>query len=170
MASLPGAQVRRALIQTKMQMAQRMRIVVAAELAVLLGCATSVEAPTPTPVALQPSAAGFYSPEQAARGRRRFRQVCDECHSVSEFRGPDFESEWRRKPVWDLFRQVVRTMPEENPGSLTRQTYADIIAYILQVNEYASGDAELVPSQEAMDAIPLGPGTAKQKSREGAAR
>ncbi len=167
---LARAQVRGAVTQTKMRMAQRMRIVAAAALAVLLGCATSIEAPTPTAVARQPSALGFYSLEQAARGRGRFRQVCDECHFVSEFRGPDFESEWRRKTVWDLFRQVVRTMPEENPGSLTRQTYADIIAYILQVNEYASGDAELVPSQEAMDAIPLGPGAAKQKSREGAAR
>ena len=153
-----------------MQMAQRMRIVVAAELAVLLGCATSVEAPTPTPVARQPSAAGFYSPEQASRGGRKFRQVCSECHSVSEFRGPDFESEWRRKTVWDLFRQVVRTMPEDNPGSLTHQTYADVIAYILQLNEYASGESELILSQEAMDAIPLGPGAAKQKSREGAGR
>ena len=61
-------------------------------------------------------------------------------------------------------------MPEDDPGGLTHQTYADIIAYILQLNEYASGDAELVPNQEAMDAIPLGPGAAKQKSRPGAAR
>ncbi len=147
-----------------------MRLGAAAALAVLLGCATSVEAPTPAPVARQPSALGFYSPEQAARGRRKFRQVCGECHSVSEFRGPDFESEWRRQTVWDLFRQVVRTMPKDNPGSLTLQTYADVIAYILQLNEYASGEFELVLGQEAMDAIPLGPGAAKQKSREGAAR
>ena len=88
---------------------------------------------------------------------------------MSEFRGPDFELEWRRQTVWDLFLQVVRTMPEDNPGGLTRQTYADVMAYILQLNEYASGDAELVPGREAMDAIPLGPGTAKQKSREGTA-
>ena len=121
-------------------------------------------------VAPQPSALGFYSLEQAARGRRGFGQVCGECHSVSEFRGPDFEWRWRRQTAWDLFRQVARTMPEDNPGSLTLQTYADIITYILQLNEYASGDAELVLSQEAMDAIPLGPGAAKQKSREGAAR
>ena len=141
-------------------MPQRMLIVAAAALAVLLGCATAVEAPTPTAVAWQPSALGFYSLEQAARGRRKFRQVCSECHFVSEFRGPDFESEWQRQTVWDLFRQVVRTMPEDNPGSLTQQTYADVIAYILQLNEYAAGDVELVPSQEAMDAIPLGPGTA----------
>ena len=44
------AQVRGAVTQTKMRMPQRMRIVVAAELAVLLGCATSVEGPTPTAV------------------------------------------------------------------------------------------------------------------------
>ncbi len=146
-----------------------MWIVAAAALTVLPGCATSVEGigPTPTAVARQPSALGFYSLEQAARGRRGFRQVCGECHSASEFRGPDFEWQWRRQTVWDLFRNVVRTMPEDDPGGLTDQTYSDVIAYILQLNEYASGDAELVPSQEAMDAIPLGPGAAKQKSREG---
>ena len=156
----PRPQVRGTVTQTKMRMPQRMLIVAAAALAVLLGCATSVKAPTPTAVVRQPSALGFYSLEQAARGRRKFRQVCSECHFVSEFRGPDFESEWQRQTVWDLFRQVVRTMPEDNPGSLTQQTYADVIAYILQLNEYAAGDAELVSSQEAMDAIPLGPGTA----------
>ena len=53
-------------------------------------------------------------------------------------------------------------MPEDNPGGLTQQTYADVIAYILQLNAYASGDAELVPSQDAMDAIPLGPGAANR--------
>lgn len=139
-----------------------MRFVAAAALAVLLGCATSVEAPAPTAVARQPSALGFYSLEQAARGRRKFRQVCSECHFVSEFRGPDFESEWQRRSVWDLFRQVVRTMPEDDPGSLTQRTYADVMAYILQLNAYPSGDAELVPSQDAMGAIPLGPGAANR--------
>ena len=158
----PRAQVRGAVTETKMRMPQRMLIVAAAALPVLLGCATAVEAPTPTAVARQPSALGFYSLEQAARGRRKFRQVCSECHFVSEFRGPDFESEWRRRTAWDLFRQVVRTMPEDNPGGLTQQTYADVIAYILQLNAYASGDAELVPSQDAMDAIPLGPGAANR--------
>ncbi len=148
-----------------------MRIVAAAALAVLHGCSTSVEGegPTPTVVARQPSGLGFYSLEQAARGRQRFRQVCGECHSVSEFRGSDFEWQWRRQTVWDLYRKVVREMPEDNPGGLTDQTYSDVIAYVLQLNEYDSGDAELVPSKEAMDAIPLGPGAAKQKSREGAA-
>ncbi len=52
-------------------------------------------------------------------------------------------------------------MPEDAPGTLSAQTYADVIAYILRLNEYTSGDLDLVPNESSMDAIPLGPGADK---------
>ena len=55
-------------------------------------------------------------------------------------------------------------MPENNPGALSEQTYADVIAYILQANDYVSGDAELVASEKAMSPIGLGPGADKTGS------
>ncbi len=56
---------------------------------------------------------------------------------------------------------MTMTMPEDDPGSLRPQTYADVIAYILRLNDYASGTTELAPTAESMDVIPLGPGVDK---------
>ncbi len=104
---------------------------------------------------------GFYSVEQAARGRESFVIICQECHSSSEFRGDDFEWTWRRQTVWNFYRELIQTMPEDSPGLLSDQTYADVIAYILQINEYSAGDSELTATEEAMDVIALGPGAPK---------
>jgi mono/diheme cytochrome c family protein len=141
-----------------------MRIAVAAALAVLPGCSTAVGGPTPPGEPEPVAALGFYSVEQATRGRAAFRGICSECHSTSDFRGEDFESQWRRQTVWDFYRQLTRTMPEEDPGSLSDQVYTDVIAYILQLNDYSSGVEELVASRQAMDLIPMGPGAVKTRS------
>ncbi len=126
---------------------------------------------TPEAAAADPPAStGFYSVAQAERGLRVFRDVCSECHYPNEFRGDDFEWDWRRQTVWDLYRSMTRTMPENDPGGLPDRTYADVIAYILQINEYASGNAELVPERATMDSIPLGPGAPKQRARDGKTR
>ncbi len=148
-----------------------MPIVTVIVAAMVTACSTSLEAPPPppppAPVPEASSAAGFYSVEQAARGREAFQRVCGECHFTREFRGRDFEYQWRRRTVWDFYRNVSRTMPDDMPGILPNETYADVIAYILQLNEYSAGDSELIVSEEVMDTIPLGPGAAKQPSQDG---
>ncbi len=45
--------------------------------------------------------------------------------------GNDFAGNWGGKPVADLFEKIKTTMPEDNPGSLKPQQYADIMAYFL---------------------------------------
>ena len=128
------------------------------------GLETAVE---PVAAEPQPAALGFFSLEQARRGRESFETVCSECHFTREFRGSQFEFDWRRQTVWDLYKYVSRNMPEDMPGFLPAQQYADVIAYILEINEYASSSSELVPSEEAMDIIPLGPGAVKTPSQDG---
>jgi len=44
-------------------------------------------------------------------------------------------------------------MPEDNPGSLQPQQYADILAMFLRLNEYPVGSDELKGTPEAMKAI-----------------
>jgi hypothetical protein len=46
-------------------------------------------------------------------------------------------------------------MPEDNPGSLPQQDYGDIIAYFLQLNSFATGDAELKGDANAMAAVKI---------------
>ena len=48
---------------------------------------------------------------------------------------------------------AVTTMPEDNPGSLQPQEYADILAYFLSINGYPAGQAELKGDDAAIGAV-----------------
>ena len=137
----------------------RGRSTVLLAIVVLMGCASS--SVTPRQLASTPASNGVYSAEQAQRGRQAFTEVCSECHSSSEFRGRDFEFTWRRRTAWDLYRELRRTMPEDFPGALPPQTYVDVIAYVLEINDYAPGSVELEPDEESLRQGPLGPGANK---------
>jgi mono/diheme cytochrome c family protein len=141
-----------------------------ATLPLVSACSTSAAGTDPPAAPATSPATGFYSLEQAERGRQAFREACGECHSVSEFRGSDFEWRWRRQTVWDFYRSVTRTMPENDPGNLSDRTVADVIAYILLINDYVFGVSDLLPTEKAMEIIPLGPGTDKTGNRGGRVR
>lgn len=53
--------------------------------------------------------------------------------------GEAFRAVWAGQPVRALF-DSAKTMPPANPGSLSDEAYANLIAYILQMNDYAPGD------------------------------
>ena len=57
--------------------------------------------------------------------------------------------------AYRFFRAVRLTMPEEDPGSLTRQQYADIVAYIFKLNGFKPGSDELQGTDDAMRAVLL---------------
>jgi hypothetical protein len=44
-------------------------------------------------------------------------------------------------------------MPATNPGGLTDQAYADLAAYLLQMNKFPEGTAELPPDAEALRGV-----------------
>jgi hypothetical protein len=46
-------------------------------------------------------------------------------------------------------------MPPSQPGSLPSGTYADIVAYILQVNGFKAGSAPLKATSEGLDKMVL---------------
>ncbi len=92
---------------------------------------------------------GVYSAAQAARGQSAYTSRCASCHfdDLSAYRGTlhgiAFFENFEGDPLGSLFQVTKQTMPRDDPGSLDDQTYLDIIAYILQVNSYPSGSAEL---------------------------
>ncbi len=139
-------------------------------LAGLLGCSSagpSAEpSATPSPPATQPAAAApaatpapaataTFSAEQATRGKTVFDATCSACHSIGDFRGNAFIYSWRRRTAWNLYQQVVQTMPEDAPGSLPDQEYVDVIAYLLQLNGHRAGDGELSATQASLGQIPV---------------
>ena len=96
---------------------------------------------------------GVYTAAQADRGKKTFSEKCSGCHEPSRFSGDAFHEAWDGKALKEIWDIASGTMPEDNPGSLKQEEYADILAYFLQVNEYPTGSAELQPGAAAMAAI-----------------
>lgn len=86
---------------------------------------------------------GIYRQEQAERGRQVFRESCSECHYSSEMQGTQFQFQWGRRTVEDLYEHLVKTMPEDAPGTLSSSAYVDVVSYILRLNGFQAGPAEL---------------------------
>ena len=98
---------------------------------------------------------GVYTAEQAARGKTVFESKCTACHEPSRFTGEAFFEAWDGKAMKEVWDVASGTMPEDNPGSLKQQEYGDILAYILALNEFKTGDAELQGNAAAMAAIKI---------------
>ena len=56
--------------------------------------------------------------------------------------GEAFSSMWAGRSVRDLY-DSAKTMPPANPGSLSDDTYANLVAYVLQMNDYTAGETPL---------------------------
>ena len=104
-----------------------------------------------------PSDLPAFSTRQVARGRGYFREICLSCHESDEFEGRSFQRQWRRQTVRDMYTSIAYSMPDDNPGGLPGQTYADVIAYILELNGYEPGDTELTTDRTQMRAMRLWP-------------
>ena len=128
----------------------------------------AAEAPTADEGAVP--VAALYTEAQARRGQRAFRQVCSDCHYTSEFKGPVFTDAWARRTARDFYRELRRTMPDDNPGGLPRQTYVDVMAYILELNGYPAGPDELPPDDEILGGFRLTPPGTPGPGRQGQGR
>lgn len=98
---------------------------------------------------------GYYTEAQAERGEQAFTENCSYCHSESQFSGSSFMQSWSGASVGDLFGLISSTMPRDGPGMLRPQTYTDIIAYILQLNDLPAGQTELPADPQALDGIAI---------------
>ena len=83
---------------------------------------------------------GVYSNEQAKRGLKVYKKSCLKCHHPKQFAGPAYMDSWAGARIYDLLEVVRRTMPTENPGSLKRDQYAAIIAFLLKINSFPPGE------------------------------
>jgi quinoprotein glucose dehydrogenase len=96
---------------------------------------------------------GVFTAAQADRGAAVFKTSCTACHDTSRFTGDEFLNGWTGKPLHALFDQMSTSMPEDNPGSLKPQQYADVVAYFLRLNGYPVGKTELASAADALKAI-----------------
>src|SRR5436190_16742407 len=59
----------------------------------------------------------------------------------------------KRLTLGDLFERMRTSMPQNDPGGLSRQQNADILAYVLSSNKFPAGTTELGRDTEALKQI-----------------
>ena len=123
--------------------------------------ATSVFAATRM-TAQQPSGAGayraqdstaVYTDSQATAGQAVWTKACAECHESKDVTGADFRTKWGGQPLFTLYEQIRTTMPDDGPGSLTRDQYLMSVVYIMKLNGLPAGDTPLVADSVTMSAL-----------------
>lgn len=96
---------------------------------------------------------GVYTAEQASRGGDVYAMQCRSCHTPASHTGTVFASWWDRKTLSELFQFVATRMPKNEPGSLAPEEYAQVVAYLLKMNDMPPGDAELPADSLALRKI-----------------
>src|SRR5271167_231014 len=106
---------------------------------------------------------GVYAEKQSDAGAPLYDDHCSRCHgdrlSAGDYGppllGPEFRENWNGKLLRDLFERIRTTMPMSKPQSLDRPTLVNILAYLLYINGFPSGAAELVPTRENLMGIKI---------------
>ena len=97
--------------------------------------------------------AGVYGAAQADRGQALYRSKCASCHAPNRFTDDLFYTSFAGKPLWEMFDVISDTMPEDDPGGMKKEEYADVIAYLLKLNGFPAGIANLPTDKDALSAI-----------------
>lgn len=96
------------------------------------------------------AASGVFTAVQADRGAEVYETSCARCHMASAHTGGTFASTWNSRRVSDLYTFLYNSMPLDDPGSLTDEQYADVVAYMLQLNGHPAGRSALKPDTVAL--------------------
>ena len=96
---------------------------------------------------------GVYSEAQAKRGDETYQKHCAACHAPAGHSGPEFTRPWRGRPLFELYDLIRTTMPQDNPGRLSRGQYADVLAFLLQLNGLPAGAERLPADDERLQRI-----------------
>ena len=95
---------------------------------------------------------GVYTKAQADRGGTSFAARCTACHGDPKF-APSAIDNYDGTPAAELFTFMSTAMPEDNPGSLKPEEYADILAYFISSRGLPPGDMDLPADPEALKQI-----------------
>src|ERR1700754_5141665 len=87
---------------------------------------------------------GVFTQEQAKRGEAQYAEHCAACHGpdmtggemAPGLTGGEFSANWNDLSLGDLFERMRVSMPQNAPGSLSRNQNADILAFILFKGNY----------------------------------
>lgn len=132
----------------------------------IAGCSTtpgSAQTAPPEPVAEVAATTtiwdGVYTADQAERGEGVAQASCFGCHSANDWASPMFLTVWSGRPIGVLYENLRMTMPYDAPGRLSREEYADLVAYMLELNDVPTGESELPSDEQGLSSIMVAPAT-----------
>jgi len=79
--------------------------------------------------------------------------VCVACHPRGTYATAAFRTAWTGRPLSELFDLVKEKMPKNDPASLTPEEYAQVVGYLLKINDVPAGERELPPDSEVLKKI-----------------
>jgi mono/diheme cytochrome c family protein len=106
---------------------------------------------------------GVYTVAQAERGKATFDLSCSRCHN-SDLSGSDrgptlvgdkFLANWLDGNLEALFSFIRDSMPQGNASTVNDAGKADVVAYILQRNNYPTGKTELTPDTGKLEMVQI---------------
>ena len=108
------------------------------------------------------TAVGFTA-AQAERGQAGYAEHCASCHGANlddgafapPLSGMDFRQKWGDQSPEALFTKTSTSMPPARPGSLSDETYSELLAYILRENGVRAGERPFPASPSALKALAL---------------
>jgi mono/diheme cytochrome c family protein len=104
---------------------------------------------------------GVYTADQAKHGESLYRDHCERCHGL-ELEGDDesvaltgetFEANWDTLPLGKLYQRIRRDMPYNDPGKLSPEVNAAVLAFILKSNGFPAGETELPHNEDLLNLI-----------------
>lgn len=118
----------------------------------LLACSVAAGALAQKPDGIGTSS-GVYTADQAKKGEETYMNICVACHPAGTYTTPAFREKWDSKPLSELFQLVSETMPKQEPASLSPPEYAQVLAYLLKINDAPEGKQELPAEIEALKKV-----------------
>jgi mono/diheme cytochrome c family protein len=112
--------------------------------------------PSPPPAA--------FAPDIAVQGSVVYSTKCASCHGAAleggggpALKGPEFKSLAASQSLdgQALLKIVTETMPQAEPGSLTKDQYFQVVAFILAQNGHPAGSAPLSANGAQLKSIDL---------------
>lgn len=104
----------------------------------------------------------LYAVAQATSGKAAYEENCALCHGPDltgragpALKGRHFAPDSGKFKLKDIFTIVHKNMPAMAPGSLPKQTYVEIMAYLLQQNGYPDGKQSLTFDAADASTVPL---------------
>src|SRR4029079_1992276 len=100
-----------------------------------------------------------FTAAQVTAGKTAYNASCAGCHgstinnaTFGTPRAGDYvKNAWFGRTVGALYDRAHKTMPPAAPGSLPADTYANIVAYILELNGFKAGNAKMPAGGEGLE-------------------